>query len=168
MILEIAAIVTGMLVSFFLKDINFLSLNYVYPDFLIIFIIYFALRRNVLSGIWIGFFSGLLEDSAVLVFSHKAGEYLNIMGVHMFFYTLMGYIFGKLNRFIDSNSFLPVGAAVFAAALSVRFSIWLTTGIMSEFNKNFMFILPAIYTALMAPIWFWILGWLYRLPVEEK
>ena len=168
MILEYAAVTIGLIISFLLKDINFLALNFIYPDFLMIFIIFMALRRGELSGIWLGFIGGLLEDSAVLVFSRQGGDYVHVIGVHMFFYTLVGYSLGKFNKLIDATRLFPIMGVVFVYTLVVRFCIWLVTGLISDFNSNYLFIGSAIYTALITPIWLWLLGWLYRPMDEEK
>ena len=84
--LNLAVIAAGILVSFFLKGFNFLSLNFeklggsiIYPDFLLIFVIFFALRRGEFSGLWIGFFAGLLEDAGLLGYAEKTGEFLPII-----------------------------------------------------------------------------------------
>ncbi len=167
MFIETAVIGVGIIVSFFLKDVNFLALSSVYPDFLLMFVIYFSLRRGEFSGIWLGFFSGLLEDSSILTFSQRAGQYVPLIGTHMFFYTLAGFILGKLNRIIDRRSMVPVVVVVFVTTLLVRFQIWLAHGLLQEFNKNYSFLAVAAYTALLAPVWFWLLSWLYRYTSEE-
>jgi hypothetical protein len=66
MFLNFAVVAIGILVSFFLKGINFLSLDLesvgggiLYPDFLLILVIFFALRRGDFSALWVGFFSML-------------------------------------------------------------------------------------------------------------
>lgn len=166
MLLETIVVAVGILVSFFLKDVNFLALNYVYPDFLLMFLIYFSLRRGEFSGIWIGFFSGLLEDSSILSFSDRVGQFAPLIGTHMFYYTLAGFTLGKLNRIIDRRSMVPVVLVVFGTTLLVRICIWLTTGILQDFNKNYSFVSVAVYSALLAPIWFWLLSWLYRYTTE--
>ena len=168
MFLEILVIGIGILISFFLKDINFLALNYIYPDFLIIFLIYFALRRGEFSGIWIGFFSGLLEDSAILSFSSSAGKYVPVIGTHMLIYTLGGYILGKINRIIDRESMALVVLVVFGTTLLTRICIWFVNGVLQDFNKNYDIIGTTVYTALLAPVWFWILAWVYRYTSEVQ
>ena len=167
MILEAAVIAVGIVVSFFLKDVNFLALSSVYPDFLLMFLIYFSLRRGEFSGIWIGFFSGLLEDSSILSFSERVGHYVPLIGTHMFFYTLAGFTLGKLNRIIDRRSMVPIVVVVFATTLLVRITIWFSNGILQDFNKNYSFLPVAAYSAMLAPVWFWILSWLYRYTSEE-
>lgn len=174
MIFEIGATALGMMVSFFLKDINFLGLNFsflnsglIYPDFLLAFLIYFSLNKGDFSGIWIGFFAGLLEDSGLIQFADVQKEFLPIIGVHSLIYTLTGFTLGKITRFIDREHFIPQIVLVFVATVIVRFFIWLLMGVLQDFNSSYSFFGPAVYTALFTPIWFTLLGWVYRLPGDD-
>lgn len=174
MLLEIGATALGILVSFFLKDINFLGLNFeflktglIYPDFLIIFLIYFSLHKGEFSGLWIGFFAGLLEDSGLFRFSDAAREFIPVIGVYASVYTIAGYTIGKLNRFIDRTHAIPQAILVLIATFTIRLFVWLLMGLIEDFNHSYAFIGPAIYTAIITPIWFMVLGWLYRFSIEE-
>jgi len=169
MLLEVGAIILGMLVSFFLKDINFLSLNFIYPDFLLIFIVYFALRRGEFAGIWIGFAAGLLEDSNILAFSSSQGKYVPVIGTHMLVYCLTGYLLGRFNRIIDRHSMIPIIVVVFVTTLLVRIQVWLVSFVLlQEVNRNYSFLATSVYTALLAPVWFWLLNWVYRYSQEVE
>ena len=130
--LELVVIALGMLVSFYLQNIQFLMVSNVYPDFLLTFLIYFALRRGEFSGIWIGFFAGMLEDAAPFGYAQDANIY--VIGNHMLFYTITGFILGKLNRIIDRDSMVPVVMVVFITAILVRCCIWLLYGVIMDFN----------------------------------
>lgn len=174
MFLEMGAIGIGILLSFFLKDINFLGLNFgvigsgvIYPDFLLMFLIFFALFKGEFSGIWIGFFSGLLEDSGLIRFSDSSGDFVSIIGIHAAIYTLTGFSLGKLKKFIDRNHAIPQILLVFGTVFLVRMIIWLLMGILEEFNQAYSFSGPAIYTAILTPIWFTLLSWLYRISGED-
>jgi rod shape-determining protein MreD len=175
MILETIAIGVGIVISFFLKDINFLGLNIaflntglVYPDFLLIFLIFFAMYRGEFAGLWIGFFTGILEDSGMIQFSSHPLAFVNILGVHSLIYTLTGFFLGKLSRYMDRNSTLPIIAVTFVTAFVVRLMTWIVMGVVAEFNHSFSFLSPAIYTAAVSPIWFFILGWAYRSTIQEE
>ncbi len=174
MFLEISVIALGILVSFFLKDVNFLSLDFsflntgvIYPDFLLIFLIFFSLQKGEFAGIWIGFFSGLLEDSAIISFSARAGDFAPLIGTHAVIYTITGYVLGRINRVVDKESMLPIFVLVLCSTIAVRALTWLLMGIAVEFNKSYSFVGPALYTGLLSPIWFFILGWIYRIKPEE-
>lgn len=174
MIFEAGAIALGILISFFLKDINFLGINLsflnsglIYPDFLLVFLIYFSLNKGEFSGIWIGFFAGLMEDSGLLQFADIQREFLPIIGVHSLVYTITGFSLGKLTRFIDRDHAIPQMVLVLITTVIVRFFIWLIMGVLQDFNSSYSFFGPAVYTALFTPIWFTLLSWIYRLPGDD-
>ncbi len=175
MIFEFGAIALGILVSFFLKDINFLGIDLsflnsglIYPDFLLVYLIFFSLNKGEFSGLWIGFFAGLLEDSGLLQFSDLQNEFLPIIGVHSLIYTITGFSLGKLKRFIDREHAVPQMVLVLVTTVLVRFFTWLIIGVIEDFNMSYSFFGPAVYTALFTPIWFTLLGWLYRLPGDDN
>jgi len=175
MFLELSVIAVGIVVSFFLKDVNFLALNVsffntglIYPDFLLIFLIFFALNKGEFSGIWIGFFAGLLEDSAILSFSQATHEFVPIIGTHAIIYTITGFILGKINRIVDRESQAPMMVVSLVTTFAVRVLTWILMGIIVDFNKSYSFIGPAIFTAIISPIWFTLLSWLYRIKPEER
>ncbi len=169
MIIEILFIFLGLVFSYFLKDINFLSLQFdfiksgsVYPDFLLIFIIYFSLKKNELVGIWLGFFAGLLEDSSILSFSQKNKEFINLIGIHSLVYPILGFILGKFNKYLDIDNIRTVIVITFLASIFTRISVWFIMGILDTFYESFAFFSPSIYTSLVAPVWFFFLKWIYH------
>lgn len=170
MFLEALVVGVGLIVSYFLKGINFLSLNFdflqtgsIYPDFLLIFVIFFSIRKGDFTGIWVGFFAGLLEDAQLLAFDDSAQEFVSIIGVHSLVYCLAGYTIGRLNRLLDRDSTASILVLVFATTLVVRIAVWLVMGIVDQFSAAYPLLGPAVYTAAIAPIWFTLLTWLYRL-----
>ncbi|MBW7858049.1 MAG: rod shape-determining protein MreD [Leptonema sp. (in: Bacteria)] len=169
MILEFLVIFLGMIVSYFLKDMNFLSLQFdvlntgiIYPDFLLIFVVFFALQRGEFSGLWIGFFAGLLEDSTILRFSDSTDPFTMILGLHSFAYTLLGFILGKMNRSLARENISTSIIVVFTSTLLTRLLVWLLMGIVNQFYVSYSFLSTAFYTAAISPIWFALLAWLYR------
>lgn len=169
MILEILLMFLGLIFSYFLKDINFLSLQFdfiksgsVYPDFLLIFIIYFSLKRNELIGIWLGFFAGLLEDSSILSFSYKNQEYINLIGIHTFVYPLLGFLLGKFNKYLDTENIRTIIFVTFFSSMFTRLGVWILIGIVDAFYESFTFFAPSIYTSVVAPVWFFFLKWIYH------
>ncbi len=175
MILEIGAVALGMLISFFLKDINFLGVDLtflnsglIYPDFLLMFIIYFAMHRGEFSGLWIGFFAGLMEDSGLLRFMTARQEFVPLIGVHALIFALTGFTLGKIQRFFDREHYLPQLVVVFATTLIVRLVTWSVMGFLDEFNHSYSFLGPAIYTTILSPIWFYLLGIFYRFMERES
>ena len=169
MLIEILVIFIGLIFSYFLKDINFLSLQFdflrtgsIYPDFLLIFLIYFTLRTNEMWGIWLGFFGGLLEDTTILNFNSSNSEYIQLIGIHTLIYPIMGFILGKINRYLDIDNIRTIIFVTFVTSLSTRLMIWLIMGIVEEFYHSYSFIGPSIYTSILAPIWFFLLKWIYH------
>jgi rod shape-determining protein MreD len=169
MMIEIFVVFLGLIFSYFLKDINFLSLQFdflksgsVYPDFLLIFLIYFSLKTNEMWGIWLGFFAGLLEDSTILQFSPKNNEYIHLIGIHTLIYPIMGFILGKINRYLDINNIRTIIFVTFGCSFITRFLIWILMGIIDKFYQSYSFIAPSIYTSILAPVWFFFLKWIYH------
>ncbi len=170
MFLNLAVVAIGILISFFLKGINFLSLDMeslgggiLYPDFLLIFVIFFALRRGDFSGLWVGFFAGLLEDSGLLSFADRTGEFLPIIGSHALIYCLTGFILGKVNRLMDKDRVPTIILLVFVTSVVERILVWLLVGILEDFNRSYSVLGPSVYTALFAPIWMAGLSWVYKM-----
>lgn len=168
-------IMVGLVASYFLKDINFLRLDFefmntgvIYPDFLLIFLVYFALRRGEYTGIWVGFFAGLLEDSSIIAFSQSAEAFHPIIGTHSLIYTLIGFTLGKLNRLVDRDSMLPIFVIALLSGIVSRILIWLLVGIIDEFNQSYSIMGPAVYSAIIAPMWFVLLAWIYRFEKEDS
>ncbi len=167
--LDIIVIVLGLIFSFFLKDISFLSLQFdffksgsIYPDFLLIYLIYFSLRTNELSAIWLGFFAGLLEDSTILSFNSKSNEYMNIIGIHTMVYPIMSYILAKINKYIDIDNIQTIIIVTFISSFLTRISIWFLMGIVDRFYDSFNFLGPSLYTSILSPAWFFFLKWIYH------
>ncbi|EMY02379.1 rod shape-determining protein MreD-like protein [Leptospira interrogans str. 2002000626] len=66
MILEKLVIAIGILIAHFLNGSNLFEIgSAIKPDFMILLVLFFALRRGPLYGLWIGFFGGLLTDSGL-------------------------------------------------------------------------------------------------------
>ena len=174
MSLRLLAIASGLILSYFLKDIQFLSLDFhflntglIYPDFLLIFIAFFALYRNEMAGTWVGFFGGLLEDGANWVFDSSHGGLTVVIGIHAFVYSLVGYILGKIGAYFERyQSSFTILLLLFTVILS-RFFIWFIYGVVDNFNKNYPILGPAIFTALVAPLCFTALSWVYRISKQR-
>ncbi|MCS7206140.1 MAG: rod shape-determining protein MreD [Leptospiraceae bacterium] len=168
--LEFFIILLGLIFSYFLKDINFLGLEFeffkigsIYPDFLLIFIIYFAMKTDEFKAIWIAFFGGLLEDSTILSFSPEESEFVNVLGIHSLIYPLVALVIAKLQKHLDTENFKTIMFVVFVSSLVSRIYVWFVMGILDDFYSSYSFIGPSIYTSVLAPVWFLFLKWIYRL-----
>ncbi|MCB1171938.1 MAG: rod shape-determining protein MreD [Leptospiraceae bacterium] len=175
MMLELLVIALGMGVSYFLNDVKLLSLNFEFmntgeiaPDFLLILVIFFALYRGEFSGLWIGFFAGLLEDGIVWYILPETGEVVPLIGIHTLIYSLTAFAIGKSNHYFDQYNSAPIVVLVLVVTLLVRLSVWTLHGLLTEFNATYSIIGPAIYTGLFSPIWFALLAWVYRIHQGEN
>ena len=173
MFLQFGTIFTGLVISYFLKDFEFLSLELrflskatVFPDFLLIFVAYFALKRDSLSGLWVGFFAGMLEDSTNWIFNPKnsvdVDGYTTIIGIHALVYTLIGFILGQVKTIYENQQTFITMIIVFLMVVFARFLTWTIHGFVDDFNFNYAIVAPALYTAIIAPLWFTLLAWIYR------
>ena len=169
MLIEGFIIAIGMLIAHFLDGSEIfksvLQLDGIYPDFLLAFIIFFSLRRGEFSGIWLGFFGGVLEDADPLGFAENIGG--AVVGLHMLIYTITGYTLGRLNRIVDRDSMLPIAGMVLVTTILVRFFIWMMYGVVRDFNYNYGIFGTAVYTAFFSPIWFYALGFVYKFTSED-
>ncbi len=171
MYLEICAIGAGMVLSYFLKDVQFLILDLsflgtglVHPDFLLIFIAFFALYRSLMMGLWIGFFGGLLEDGSNWFFDSERGGFTTIIGLHALVYSIMGYGIGRVNVYLRNYQQSFTILLILITVIFVRFTIWFLHGSIDSFNKNYTIVGPALYTTLISMIFFPILSWAYKIP----
>ncbi len=158
----------GLIVSYILKDAHFLSLHFqwqqsspIYPDLLIIFIVFFSLNHSTVASIWLGFFAGLLEDGANYILLENR-DVSFISGIHSLVYCLIAFSVSKAQNIINRKSLLSIMAIVLICTLLGRSAIWMIQGIFSNFNKNYTIFSSAIYTSFISPLYFVILHWLYR------
>lgn len=133
----------GMLV-FFLLDItliNKISIKGARPDILIIFIIFCGLFYGVRFGLESGLILGLVKDALDI----------SIFGINIFIFAILGMICGILSDKIYKENFLTQIIVSFIA-----------TFFISKLN------LPdAIYTALIAPLVFFILRLVFNFNIRS-
>lgn len=156
----------GLIFSYLLKDLNFLSLQFnflnseiIYPDFVIIFIIFCSLKTSDVMGIWIGFFAGLLEDSTILKFSKT--EYAPLLGIHTLVYPILGFFIAKFNRLIDIQNSKTIVFITFVSTFVSRTAVWFLFGLLDTFYQSYSIFATSLYTSILAPIWFMLLKWIY-------
>lgn len=80
------------------------------PDVALVIVVSLALMRGPIWGSIIGFFIGLLMDTALV----------QTMGISSFLYTLAGYFSGRISGRTDPASWVPPLATVFTATLLVQ------------------------------------------------
>lgn len=91
------------IIMFLLQTSVFSQLSYgrVVPNLLIFLVSVYGLMRGEYSGIFIGFFSGLLQD----IF------FMDVIGFYAMIYMMIGYFNGRLNTYYIRQDFrLPLAA----------------------------------------------------------
>ncbi len=168
MILEKIVIFAGILVAYFLNGSNLFELGKsIKPDFMILLVTFFALRKGALSGLWIGFFGGLLSDAGLGGEIGAGGIIHYKVGLHSMSFSLLGYAIGKFGRSAYSENFLSVCVVNFAITLVSRLLTYFLFVIFFHSNENYGFLTTSIYNGAIAPIVFFILTWAYRLEPAE-
>lgn len=85
---------------------NYFALADIMPNLLLILVASTAYMRGRMSGLMVGFFSGLLVD--LMYGSYVIGSYA-LIGVHALLYLMIGYIFGYTNKIYSNDDYtLPV------------------------------------------------------------
>ncbi|GBF38761.1 rod shape-determining protein MreD [Leptospira hartskeerlii] len=166
MILEYIVIGAGILISHFLNGTNLFEISGFKPDFMVIFVLFFALRRGTMAGIWIGFFGGLLSDSGL------GGEIVgNVVtykiGLHSLTFCIMGYIVGKFARPAYHENQISIMLYSLVVTLISRIASYFLFSLFFHENLNYSIISTSIFNGAIAPIFFWVLGKLYRLEQAE-
>jgi rod shape-determining protein MreD len=168
MILEKVFIIIGMLLSHFLNGSNLFELgNAVRPDFMIIFVVFFAFRKGAMYGLWLGFIGGLLSDTAL------GGEigpddlvYYKI-GLHSLSYSLVGYVIGKVTRSAYTENYISITIYVFGFTLLSRIITYLLFWMFFHSNQSYSFFYVSLYNAFIGPALFFLFTWTFRLEPDE-
>lgn len=85
---------------------HYFELADIMPNLLLILVVSTAYMRGRMSGLLIGFFSGLLVD--LMYGSNVIGTYA-LIGTHALLYMLIGYFIGFLNKFFVNDDYtLPL------------------------------------------------------------
>lgn len=158
--------IISVIVCFLLQTsvFEFLKLNDVMPNVLLILTASFALIRGKRVGMGIGFSCGLLID----IFSG------NVLGQYALLYVLIGFINGFFHSyFYEDEALLPIALLVansFVYSLLIFFFFFLLRGRVEFFAYLLSVIIPeAVYTGVVAlPIFYLISNINYRLELSEK
>lgn len=123
---------------------HYLSIQGIFPNTALIFVVCYALLRGSVEGAMMGFFTGFLFDTFFGM----------TLGFYIIPYTLFGYIFGRLQKdFYRENYFLPVFFSVMASVLYEAYFFcveWLFRGTFDILFLLLNVLLPiTVYTAWM-------------------
>ena len=129
----------------------------VVPDLGLIMVIYFALFYGEERAMFTGVLAGIYQDIA----SNTS------LGHHVLCLVVTGFIFGKLSGRLISEHPAIKSALVFAGALLHGVIFNVITYLQDPYT-NFMYVLfintipSAFYSAIMTPIVFWLLHYLFQ------
>ncbi|MBE7411028.1 MAG: rod shape-determining protein MreD [Leptospiraceae bacterium] len=168
MILEKIVIFSGILIAYFLNGSNLFELGKnIKPDFMILIVTFFALRKGALSGLWVGFVGGLLSDAGLGGEISSTGMIQYKVGLHSMSFSILGYLIGKFGRAAYNENLLSVFVANFIVTLVSRIFTYFLFVIFFHSNENYGFLVTSLYNGAISPIVFFLLTWAYRLePVE--
>ena len=66
MIFEKIVVLSGIILAHILNGSNLFDFGpEIKPDFMILLVIFFSLRKGEMSGLWVGFIGGLLSDAGL-------------------------------------------------------------------------------------------------------
>ena len=122
-----------------------LMINGAVPDFVLILIVSAALMRGSTSGLFVGFFAGLLCD----VF------FENIIGINALIYMLIGYFCGKFRKnFYAENMLQPLGMIAVSEMIyrGIKYIYGIFEGCSTGIIYYFINVMlgEAVYTAIAA------------------
>lgn len=131
-----------------------LSVYGVFPNLLLLAVIFFAVHYGALSGAIIGFVWGLFADSSSIC----------IFGSQTFMFTLIGYFSGKLRRKIDEEQLVAqMGLVLLMSIVYVLGLIFFESFFMDSSEtgrlKSGILIFQPVYSTVISPLVFWILAW---------
>ena len=161
MLIEKLSIAIVLILSYvFQVNADFIALAEIKPDLLLILTIYIAFYKGEFSGLWLGFFTGLLQDinlgGYVSLTSGEVTKYF--IGSHALPKALIGYFTGKLlPLFLSENPFV-ISLLIFSGNL-IKGILFLS--IIMIFHEGYQIsaaifiILPeSLYTAIVGMFWF--------------
>jgi len=168
MILDKVFIIIGVLLAHFLNGSNLFELgNAIRPDFMIVFVIFFALRKGALVGLWLGFFGGLLTDTALGGEVSAENLVFYKIGLHSLSYALVGYFIGKLTRNAYTENYFSITVYVLIFTFISRVLTYLLFLLFFHSNSNYSFVYVSLYNAFLGPLLFFVFTWIYRLEADD-
>lgn len=168
MIFEKVVIGIGILFCHFLNGSNIFELGGSFkPDFMVIFIIFFSLRKGSLYGLWVGFFGGLLTDSGLGGETGIDNIVYYKIGLHSLTFSLIGYVAGKFTKNAYNENYLSITIYNLVLTFASRIILYVLFIIFFHDNASYSFLGTSIYTAILSPIFFFILTWVYKMEPDE-
>lgn len=137
------------------------------PDFMILFVLFFALRKGEMSGLWIGFLGGLLSDAGLGGEEGLGGKIYYKIGIHSLSFSFVGYLLGKFGRTFYNENYLSITIYAFVITLMMRSFTYFLFSFFFYTNLNYSLVICSIYNAAIAPLSFFVFSWVYKLQPAE-
>ncbi len=165
MLLEKIIIGVAIVVSYFLQtSVEFFRLGDLKPDFLLLLTVYFAMHRGEFTGLWVGFFGGLLQDINLGIIPTLTYEKIRYyLGINILPKSIVGYLAGKGSQGFRKDSYFSWMALIFVFSLIKGILLFFLTAIFHGAVAGqtiVTVILPeSIYNSLLSIVWFKLLFW---------
>ena len=135
-----------------LQVLDWIAIADVKPDILLILTIFIAQKQGMMTGQISGFFAGLAED----IFS------IQLFGIHSFCKLVIGYFSGLLYSNFVLDNFLIQALLGFVGSLLHGFLFLGAKALFDSIDVGYYFLnvfwIKVLYTTLLTPILFFILG----------
>lgn len=135
-----------------LQVLDWIAIAGVKPDILLILTIFIAQKQGMMKGQISGFFAGLVED----VFS------IQLFGIHSFCKLVVGYFAGLLYSNFVLDNFLIQALLGFVGSLVHGFLFLGAKALFDSIDVGYYFLnvfwIKVLYTTLLTPILFFVLG----------
>lgn len=173
MLFEKLIIVLAVFFSYFLQtSIDVVRIAQIKPDFLLMLTIYFAIHKGPFTGLWIGFWGGLLQDINIGGIALDEDHIKYFIGVHALPKTLLGFFVGKFSAGIRKDNMLVSAVLLFFSSLFVGvFTFFLISVFHNAIAAQAFFsvVLPeSIYNTLLGIFWLKFLTWALPTITEEQ
>ena len=165
-------IIISIIVYFFLIILQFVIPKYMpfniwmlYPNFILMFVVYTALNKGIMKGQLTGFFYGLTWD----VLS------TDIFGVRTLSFTIAGYLAGSFNKKLNKNQpltqiiVMAIGLIITHLILNVVYLILpeSETVFVQSFELSYLLIFNIIVNIVLAPLIFKIFLFIDKIFIEN-
>jgi rod shape-determining protein MreD len=168
MIFEKIIILAGIIMVHIINGSNLFDFGpEIKPDFMILYVLFFSLRKGEMSGLWIGFIGGLLTDAGLGGEEGIDGRIYYKIGIHALSYSLTGYLLGKFGRSIYNENYLSITIYALLVSVIMRAMTYFLFNFFFYPNLNYSLLISSIYNAAIAPISFFIFSWIFKLQPSE-
>ena len=145
-----------------------LSVNiWLKPDLMILLIVFFSLKKGTIYGIWVGFLGGLLADISLGGEITNFNEVAYKIGLHSLIFSILGYLSRKLVYSTYKESFMIIMVYIFILTCITRSFIFYLYIYLYNENLSYQILSTSFYNALIAPMFFYISSFLYKIESEK-